>query len=533
MQHIFCFFAVFIFLTASLLSAQDLSARPMADTTISNHMQRSIIASVPDQPAGGSASSHGADPVSLTGFRMQMAGGYNGELPFWIHSNRHGELDPHSGNTALHLFGAWRRHYDSGFTLSTGANLMLRGAEDASIRFQEAYVQLGYGDFVLWAGRKHEYFGTVHPRLSMGTADLSHNARPMPKITLATEGFRPFPGTRGIVDYNASFSHGWMRDNEHRYVENPMLHQKHLYIRLFNDRSRVVPQAGIKHFAQWGGSSPRDGDVPGGLRAFRDVVFSRSADSKEILSGGQLENRYQNHFGTYDFSLLFRFDDVHVSVSRQFILEDTPNARFGTPWDGMWGVWLAFPSDDRFPGRTASDRPVFTIRAINYEHINTIEGVDRYPHRNRSSYFNYYNHSRYRGGWTYEGRSLGNPLFFGDSGHVGVVNNLMLAHHAGIMGQAGRVDWRAFATYSRNYGAAGITNLDGLQYTGVTDRQDQWSFMLEVSGELPAMMDLLPGDWPLSDRWDALELTATMALDLGEAHRKNAGMMVGLRWMQW
>ena len=191
-------------------------------------------------------------------------------------------------------------------------------------------------------------------------------------------------------------------------------HQKHLYIRLFNDRSRVVPQAGIKHFAQWGGSSPRDGDVPGGLRAFRDVVFSRSADSKEILSGGQLENRYQNHFGTYDFSLLFRFDDVHVSVSRQFILEDTPNARFGTPWDGMWGVWLDFPSDDRSASRSAgpssgsssSDRPFFSIRAINYEHINTIEGVDRYPHRDRSSYFNYYNHSHYRGGWTYGGRSI-------------------------------------------------------------------------------------------------------------------------------
>ena len=474
--------------------------------------------------------------LSVFGFRMQGAGGYNGELPFWIHSNRFGELHPGSANATLHLFGAWRRDFRSGVSLSTGAGLLLRDAAESSAQFQEAYLQAGFGHFVLWAGRKREYYGMVHPELSMGSADLSHNARPIPKITLSTDGFQPVPVTRGIVDYDASLSHGWLRDDEHRFVERPYLHQKHLYLRLFNDRSRVVPQGGIKHFAKWGGESPLDGPVPRGPQAFFDVFFSLSPDSREILGGGRLENRYQNHVGTYDFSLLFRFERVRFSLSRQFFLEDTPNARFGTPWDGMWGAWVEFGGRGRGSHANREHttprsfvRP-FAIRAINYEHINTLEGVDRYPHRDRSSYFNYYNHSRYRGGWTYGGRAIGNPLFFGDMGYFGVVNNLMLAHHVGIMGQAGPADWRVFATYSRNYGATQVTDSDGNRYAGVTDRRDQWSFMVELGGPelLAGLVDLVaPG---MTVVLHELELTATFGLDIGHAQRNNAGVMVGLRW---
>ena len=492
----------------------------------------------------------GRERGSLTvfGFRMQGAGGYNGELPFWIHSNRFGELHPGSTNATLHLFGAWRREFRAGITVSSGAGLLLRDAGVTAVQFQEAYLQAGYGHFVLWAGRKREHFGMVHPELSMGSADLSHNARPIPKITLSTDGYRTVPGTRGVVEYDGSISHGWLRDDEHRFVERPWLHQKHLYLRLFNDRSRVVPQGGIKHFALWGGESPLDGPVPNGPRAFLDVFFSRAPDAKEILSGGWLENKYQNHVGTYDFSLLFRFEPVRFSVSRQFFLEDTPNARFGTPWDGMWGAWVEFGGGDgqaqgvtghgngdassRSRERTSLRsfvRP-FTIRAINYEHINTLEGVDRYPHRDRSSYFNYYNHSRYRGGWTYGGRAIGNPLFLGDLDYLGVVNNLMLAHHLGVMGQAGLAEWRLFGTYSRNYGASRITGSDGNGYSGVTDRRDQWSFMLELGGPdlLAGLVDLVaPG---MTVVLHELELTATFGLDIGQAQRNNAGVMVGLRW---
>jgi hypothetical protein len=323
------------------------SGRGKNPPAFNSDRQATIVETVTADSPSDNRSGREHRSLSVFGFRMQGAGGYNRRLPFWVHSNRFGELYPQSNNAILHLFGAWQREFQSGISLTTGAGLLLRDAGERASQFQEAYVQVGYGQFVLWAGRKREYFGMVHPELSMGSADMSQNARPIPKITLSTDGFRQVPGTRGIVDYDVSLSHGWLRDDEHRFVERPFLHQKHLYLRLFNDRSRVVPQGGIKHFAQWGGESPIDGPVPSGPRAFLDVFFSLSPDSREILGGGRLENKYQNHVGTYDFSLLFRFERVRFSVSRQFFLEDTPNARFGTPWDGMWGAWVEFTGSSR------------------------------------------------------------------------------------------------------------------------------------------------------------------------------------------
>ena len=71
-------------------------------------------------------------------------------------------------------------------------------------------------------------------------------------------------------------------------------------------------------------------------------------------------------------------------------------------------------------------------------------------------------------------------------------------------GRAGPADWRIFSTYSRNYGAPGGTGSDGRRYPGVTGRQGQWSFMLELGGR---------------------EV-------LGElAQRKNAGVMAGFHWV--
>lgn len=466
---------------------------------------------------------HSQDPETSNyqyGWQMRGAVSSSGEMPFWLHSNRFDALDRHSANAVLNLSGRWERKLESGLSVSAGGNVLIRGADDSAIRLQEGYVQTGYGHFVLWGGRKREDFGLVQRELSSGTTDLSHNARPIPKITFATDGFQSVPGTQNALWYDASLSHGWMHDNEYRYVEDAYLHQKHFYLRIFGENAPVVPMAGIKHFAHWGGESPDHGTIPDGFRDYVDVFFALSEDVKEIFDGGQLLNRYQNHMGTYDFALQFNLERYRISLSRQFILEDTPNARFGTPFDGLWGAyverrpatqtsWRSEPSGD-----SGDDYRPF-LRAALYEYLDTIEGVNRYDHRDKGSYFNYYNHSRYRGGWAYHNRSLGNPLLYTDRNYIGVVNNLLIAHHAGLLGHAGPVDWRFFGTYSRNYGASGATTLEGNRSTRVTDRRDQWSFMLELSST-----KLHP----------TLEASTTLAYDTGEVYGDNFGVMVSLRW---
>jgi len=65
---------------------------------------------------------------------------------------------------------------------------------------------------------------------------------------------------------------------------------------------------------------------------------------------------------------------------------------------------------------------------------------------------------------------------------------------------------------------------------GVTDRRDQWSFMPEPGGpDLPTGLvdQVAPG---MTVVLHELELTATFGLDVGQAQRKNAGVIVGLWW---
>ena len=477
-----------------------------------------VLFMVPAQAEEGAYPPENAD-LSY-GWQWRAAAGTSGESPFWIHSNRHGDFDRYSANTTLNLFGSWNRSFDSGISLHLGGNLLLRGADDSVIWFQEGYVRAAYRNYFLRAGRMREDRGLVHRELSMGTVDLSHNARPMPKISFGTVGFRPVPGTARVLHFDAALSHGWMDDTDYRYVEGTYLHQKHLYLRFFSEDAPVVPMGGIKHFAQWGGDSPRYGSMPSDLRSYRDVFFSLAPDGREIIGGGSLPNNFQNHVGSYDFALLLNIDRYRISLSRQFILEDTPNARFGTPFDGMWGATFELRPDsytswrgERNRDMDADHRPL--LKAVHYAYLDTKEGISRYDHRSKTGYFNYYNHRTYRGGWTYYGRAIGNPLFFGDSDYLGVVNNIIIAHHFGAMGHVGPVDWKFFSTYSRNFGASGYRPREGVQIQRMNDRRDQWSFMLETRSVM--------------FRPD-LELGATIALDLGEVYDDNLGLMLSVRW---
>ncbi|MCH8558970.1 MAG: capsule assembly Wzi family protein [Balneolia bacterium] len=456
------------------------------------------------------------------GLEVRTAAGTSGETPFWLHSNQHGDLDRYSGNALLNLFGSWQRSFQYGITVEAGGNLLLRASDDADVYFREAYLKASYRGVYLRFGRKQEHFGLHNQHLSMGTVDLSHNARPMPKIAFGTVGMIEVPGTSGLLYADAGIAHGWMGDRAYRFVQDPWLHQKHLYLRLFSDNAPVSPIIGITHFAQWGGHSPVFGKLPVGPRAFRDVFFSMAPDVSEIVDGGVLPNAFQNHVGSYDVALQFNVDRYRIKLTRQFILEDTPNARFGTPFDGMWGASVelrphAFTSwrggQGPQPASSGDYRPL--LHRVHYAYLDTKEGISRYDHRDETSYFNYYGHSTYRGGWTYNGRAIGNPLFFSDPDYLSVVNNIIIAHHLGASGYIGPAGWKFFTTYSRNYGATNYRAREGIIPERNNERGDQWSFLLEAQSA-----SLHP----------TLELGLSLAFDLGSVYQNNLGMMLSLRW---
>lgn len=476
------------------------------------------------------------------------------QMPFWMYSNQRGQIDKYSANAIFNFFGEWNHTYNSGISLESRANLLLRASDESTVHLNEGYFGINYGGFNLWAGRKYENFGFVHPRLSTGSMEMSNNARPLPQIVFETDGFMPVPFFGGILFADASLGHGWFTqghgwieidpDNidpdfelpaveRDRYDEGVVhLHRKHLYLRIFNENAPLVLHGGLVHMAQWGGKSTS----PVNFSSFLDVFFSRASDSTEILSGGQLDNSSQNHFGVYDFAILVNLEEYTFALTRQFILEDTPNARFGAPWDGLWGLtlkrrapntsrsWRNQPESYRSTGShsrlhqrpDANFRPF--LKTIHYEYLDLMEGMSRFPHRPRDEYFNYYNHWIYRAGWTYFNQSIGNSLVTTDPNYLGVVNNEIIGHHIGLEGYAGKVlDWRFFATYTRNYGAnrVPVRNNPIIRDTLITERRDQWSFMLFMG----------------SNRlFENVQTEVSLAFDFGQLHPANAGIMLSLRW---
>ena len=441
------------------------------------------------------------------GLQLRGSAGLQGDVPFWIYSNRQDELNRNSYSLATNVFGRWSRSLGRGVTLTVGSDLLLRSSEDPDISFREAYLKLEYSGFFLYGGRKKDYrrYGMVNHDLSIGTMDWSPNARPIKKVKFATDGYRAVPWTSNYLHYNAHISQGIMNDNETRYVQDALMHSKYLYLRIFDEDHWITINGGLSHYVMWGGHSESEGDIPQGVREFFEIFMSRAGDREtmfeDYIGTGFVKNRHQNHGGIYDFALKFNLESHRIAVTRQFMLEDTPNYRFAAPWDGIWGVTVDFK--DR-------DQPV--LSNFVYEHVNTLEQLTNNPKREGRT-AKYYNHGVYRGGWTYNGQIIGTPLYYtetretNDQPHTVIANNELISHHVGVAGfLLDDTTYRLLATYSRNYGD---------QRYGNFPRKDQYSFMLEFETALT----------------DNLTLNTTFAADTGDLYSENFGAMLGLRWV--
>jgi len=472
--------------------------------------------------------------------------GTGGSVPFWLHSNRYDIIDRRSFNSGVRVHTAGYHDLPYGWQLDAGLDVLARHSEREEFRLHQAWVGLTYRNFRLYAGRQTEdFFGTVHTPTSLGTMDWSPNIRPLNKIAIYTTDFQAVPFTRGVLFFDAYYAHGWLDDD--RFVRDAFLHQKYLYLRFFDDDLLINPRAGIVHNVMWGGVSqnPRFGRLPSTFRDYLRVIIN---DTGESIDDFNQPGRYGNSVGLYDFALNVNLDRHRITAYRQFYIENSPNANFKAPWDGMWGLIYE-----------RRDQPDALIQAVSYEHINTLDQLSSHPRRDGST-VNYYNHTIWRSGWTYEGRVIGNPLYFSDDDHYDVVNNELFAHHLGIAGHlplygsgsgsgtgssgrsasagsrtstgsgteaartasSGRtgssrihllpegVHYRFFTTFSRNYGAQ--------RHDLGIDGSRQWSFMLEL--------DASPLIRSRSD-WGS---TIAFAYDRGELYTDNFGVLFSIRW---
>lgn len=433
------------------------------------------------------------------------AAGSDGDLPFWLAANQRGRVDPTSANAGLRLEAHRPFAGTDGLDYAFGIEGLARASRHGTATLHQLYGRVQYWRLQLTAGRRAQSIGRVDTSLSVGSVTRSRNAPPLPRISVASDGYVAVPGTGGALAVKGFLSHGWLGTD--RFVEGAFVHEKYLYARFLPPDFPVNGYAGITHHVQWGGTHPEEGPQQSSLARWADVVVGDEVVVDGLRRDSPTFN--PNHLAMYDFGLDVDLGGVRARAYRQFYHEDIASLNFRNVWDGLWGVSLR------------RKEPGALVDGMLWEHLRTTRQSARRDRNEPRGADSYYNHGRYESGWTYQGRTLGTPLLtpaaitpgVGDAA-IGVANNIVVAHHVGIEGHLGAgLSYEALGTYSRNYGAR--SRCGRCDY-GRTDRRDQYSVRLEVGG-------------PLLGR-PHLRFRVAAALDTGDFYDERIGGAFALTW---
>lgn len=445
------------------------------------------------------------------------------ETPFWFQSNRNGIYAP-DGNQFLLRMQSFRSYdLSSSITSEIGADLVARPGSISTLYFNQGYLKLkGYG-FELAAGRFNNSSPIHNESLSMGSLGVSRNAIPIPQIRFGLENWTDMPFTNGFVEVNGHLTHGWM--GSQRYIDDAFLHEKVAHVRFGGDSS-FKPFLGIAHYVHWAGTEPNGREVPARFKDYLGVFFALGGD--ERTPGPDQSYALGDHLGAIDAGFYYSGNDYDILIYRQFPFELKTNLLFKSYMDALTGISIDFP--DRV---TFLDQFLYEFLYTKFQAGPRELRDDRNPD-NRGDYRyneNYYNHFFYRSGWTYNKRTIGNPLFTVNEDNLGIFNNRIVAHHVAFISSIESLIFTGRATFSRNYGKRcdnrvpdlGERELFGIECVNVVENVgghslDQWSLQFGVESPIP-----INGNRNLS-------AYAEFALDSGKLAGSQVGALLGFRW---
>ena len=447
------------------------------------------------------------------------------QTPFWLSTNLYGIVPPRGSFGTLRI-GAQRDYrvrtdsagkrpsrFDWGFGLYAVANVGAPALpNNPAVLLPDAYVKVRFGWLELYGGNRREVFGLGDTVLTSGFVAWSGNAVPFPKIQLHTPDFVPL--TRNLFAFRAGYAHGWIVNS---YVQSSYLHQKYLYGRFGKPHWKVRIYGGINHQVQWGGRADYlvgqplaiNGTLPSSFRDYVSLVTGSYPNDSQFTSFDG-ENRIGNHVGSYDAGLEWRGRTSNWLLYHQHIYEDASGLALQNVPDGLTGL--------RFLNlRTSNAR--FRVQRLVVEWLSTtnqsgpiFDQRARYQGRD-----NYFNHSQYREGWSYRGRTVGTPFIAPRSNFAPTVNaftgggffpnNRVVAWYVGAGGTfRGGPTLTLRASYSRNFG----------------------TYNQPYPQPFQQFSSLVSAQWRLS-AWPGASLTTSVALDRGQLYPNSFGSFVSLR----
>jgi hypothetical protein len=460
-------------------------------------------------------------------------GGYataNNQQPFWLRANQYGTV-PVRGSLATGRFSALKSYrpltdstqktthrLDWGFGVNAVVNATL---PTTSGNFKgllpEAYVKLRLGKVELYAGNQKETVGISDTVLTSGGVVWSGNALPIPKIQVHTPGYVPLGFTKQFISFRVGYAHGWFINS---YIKGSYLHQKYAYIRLGKPHWAVRFYAGLNHQVQWGGKADYlvgtplavNGQLPTAFKDYLSLVTGRYPDALQNNRFTDFDgtNRIGNHIGSYDIGLEITGKSYNWLLYHQHLYEDASGLALQNLPDGLTGL--------RYVNRHAVSTSTFSIRRLVFEWLSTTQqsGPVFDPYARFQGGDNYFNHSQYRQGWTYQGRTIGTPF---------LVPFTELSASAASLGGPFFPDNRVTAGYI----GVESTCRNGPSLTLRTSYSRHYgTFTKPYPTALYQFSALLMAQWALTKSKKTV-LTTSLAIDRGELFENTLGGFISVR----
>lgn len=427
------------------------------------------------------------------------------DMPFWMTANQNGIYSKHNSAYQLSQL-SFRRNIDRdslknwGYTYGTSMVYAYAGSSD--FQANEYWFGVRFRSIILKAGATSE--PVLYNGLSSTNGNMynSGNARPVPGLSLSSNGYIPFFIAKKWFSIKFNYEEGLLKDK--RYVSDAHLHHKNLYLKGILSPSLSL-EIGIEHYVFWGGNSPTYGQLPGKNEYLR-YIFGLAGGSSATLNDQM--NAAGNQLGSYNLKLKKEWQNTSATFYWNHPFEDRSGMELDNLRDGLWGIHLVSKNKNAFITDILYEY-MYTLNQSGSYHMRpapTPDNPDRLTGRGRDNYFN---HSIYPSGFTHYQQMIGSPLFVPVTGADGIssgfASNRMWMHHLGFSGRFGSgFFWKTITTWSRNFGTYGAVYPDPL---------DEFSFLAECRYE----GEKLP-----------FKVKAGIAGDYGSRFEKRSGSYLGV-----
>lgn len=388
-------------------------------------------------------------------------------LPFWSHTNRGGVYPEtpgalvRGGANGSGLLGkdfrfAWGVGL-AGYAAAEG-NSEVHNSDGSSLRgmVQDLYVGAGWKKLSLDVGVKERDTDFGGLSVTGGNLMFTGNAMGFPGYWLRSDWIK-VPFTKDILSFRFDYGDYGLWDN--RYVKHTLLHNQALYFKV-DISKRLTFSAGLDLWSQWGGTSPVYGRQPASVFDYLRVLVAASGGD-DATTSDQI-NALGNHLGRELIRLDYDQDRWHLTFQHDIPFEDGSGVGFQNFPDGVNTLHLSLKDKTLWVSDVLLEF-IYTKWQSGPRHDRpaTEEELKRNP--DKTVYVvggcdDYFNNGEYKSAWTYNGRTIGLPLFIpsakdGDGVTRGVVNNRIVAWNAGLSGRLFRkMPYLVKVTYSKNFG---------------------------------------------------------------------------------